>query len=178
MRIGAGRFRNALLPAVGDHVRPVGGRLRQSLFTVLLPRLEGARVLDCCAGVGGLGLEALSRGAAEVVLVERDRRTADALARWIAERHVEREAHVVVADARRGGFGDGFDLVFLDPPFAAWDDAALARDLVAVAVAATAPDGVVAAKVPTRAPLPEDPRWRVTDRRGHGDAAWALIVRA
>src|SRR5438309_11907277 len=98
MRIGAGRFRNALLPKAGPDVRPVTGRLRQSLFTMLLPRLEGARVLDLCAGIGGLGLEALSRGAASLVLVERDRPTADALRRWIADRGIQAQACVIAAD--------------------------------------------------------------------------------
>src|SRR5262245_62407471 len=102
MRIGAGRFRNAVLPKAGPDVRPVPSRLRQSLFTVLLPRLEGARVLDLCAGVGGLGLEALSRGAASVVLVEKDVPTVRALERWIAQHRVGGEARAIRADATFG----------------------------------------------------------------------------
>jgi 16S rRNA (guanine966-N2)-methyltransferase len=177
VRIGAGRFRNALLPRAGPDVRPVGGRLRQSLFTVLLPRLAGARVLDLCAGVGGLGLEALSRGAASLVLVEANRATADALRRWVAERELAAEVAVVVADARRASLPPGpYDVVFLDPPFEVWGDPVAARAFVAAAVAAVASDGVVAVKLPTRAPLPEDPRWRVLDRRPQGDVAWALVV--
>jgi 16S rRNA (guanine966-N2)-methyltransferase len=177
VRIAAGRFRNALLPRAGPDVRPVPGRLRQSLFTMLLPRIEGARVLDLCAGVGGLGLEALSRGAAAVVLVERDRRTADALRRWIADRGVAAEASVVVADVRRGGWPPGpYDLVFLDPPFALWDDREDVLATLAAAVAAAGAGGVVAVKLPARAAIPDDPRWRVLTRREQGDVASALLA--
>jgi 16S rRNA (guanine966-N2)-methyltransferase len=185
MRIGAGRFRNALLPKAGPDVRPVPGRLRQSLFTMLHPRLAGARVLDLCAGVGGLGLEALSRGAASVVLVDRDRRTAEALRRWITDRGVTAEASVVVADARRGGWPPGpYDLVFLDPPFAAWGGGSGEpagegiSAFLAAAVAGTAPGGVVAVKLPTDAVLPEDPRWKVLDRRAQGEVASAILAPA
>src|SRR5262245_4189057 len=163
MRIGAGRFRNALLPKAGPEVRPVTGRMRQSLFTMLLARLEGARVLDLCAGVGGLGLEALSRGAASVVLVESDRRAADALRRWVADRGLAAEATVVVADARRGGWPPGpYDLVFLDPPFEVWESGDVTSYLpfLSMAARAAAPDGVVAVKLPARASLPVDGRWR------------------
>jgi 16S rRNA (guanine966-N2)-methyltransferase len=173
VRIGAGRFKNALLPDAGPDVRPVGGRVRQSLFTALLPVLEGARVLDLCAGVGGLGLEALSRGAASLVLVESDRRTADALRRWLADRDVA--ATVLVGDARRIAPPGPFDLVFLDPPFAAWDAPETARPFLAAAVAAAGPEGLVVVKLPTRAAIPDDPRWRAVERRPQGDVAWAWV---
>lgn len=178
MRIGAGRFHNALLPVAGPDVRPVGGRLRQSLFTALLPHLPGARVLDLCAGVGGLGLEALSRGAAHVVLVEGDRRVAEALRRWVADRRVGAEVDVVLGDARRAAPPGPFDVVFLDPPFRVWDDPEVVRPYVAAAVAAAAPDGVVAVKLPAAAAVPADPRWRAGAPRPQGDAAWCVVTPA
>src|SRR5690606_27463481 len=99
MRIGAGRFKHAELPPVGPGVRPVPARLRQSLFTVIEPWVAGAAVLDLCAGVGGLGLEALSRGAARVVLVDTDPRALAALGRWIDHRGLRAEVTTVRADA-------------------------------------------------------------------------------
>lgn len=177
MRIGAGRFHNAPLPDAGPRVRPAGARLRQSLLTALLPHLAGARVLDLCAGVGALGLEALSRGAASLVLVEADRAAAAALRRWIDARRLGAEAAVVVGDARHPPPGP-FDLVFLDPPFALWDDPEAVRPYLAAAVAAAGPDGLVAVKLPARARLPDDPRWRARPPRPHGDAAWTLLVAA
>ncbi len=178
MRINAGRWRNALLPRAGPSVRPVPGRLRQSLFSVLADRVEGARVLDLCAGTGALGLEALSRGAASVVLVDSDPRVLGALARWVSQRCDAREARVVGADARRGGWPAGpYDIVFLDPPFSVWEgDGGAALDYVAHAVAAAAPAGVVAVKMPARAPLPTDSRWAVVTRRSMGDVAYTLLV--
>ena len=72
MRIIAGRFRSRVLAApAGMDTRPTSDRLRETLFNVLAPRLEGAAFLDLYAGSGAVGLEALSRGAQPVVFVER-----------------------------------------------------------------------------------------------------------
>ena len=175
MRIGSGRWRNALLPPVGRNVRPVSSRLRQSLFTVLAPWVEGAAVLDLCAGVGALGLEALSRGAARVVLVERDHRTAEALSRWVAERGA-REAKVVEADARGGVWPEGpYDLVFLDPPFEIHDDPRALVPFLERSLDDLAPEGVVAEKLPAAAAVPESPRWVARARREQGDVAYVLV---
>ena len=72
MRIIAGRHRGRrLIAPEGDVTRPVTDRVKQSLFDVLAPRIAGARVYDCFAGTGSMGLEALSRGATRAVFVER-----------------------------------------------------------------------------------------------------------
>jgi 16S rRNA (guanine966-N2)-methyltransferase len=177
MRIGAGRWKNARLPTAGPDVRPVPGRLRTSLFSVLADRIEGARVLDLCAGVGGLGLEALSRGAASCVLVDWDRRAVEALARWAREHDAQRVVRPVVAEVATGRFPKGpYDLVFLDPPFSAWEDGS-ARNLLAQAVGAVTPQGRVAVKVPQQAVLPEDPGWEVVDRRDQGSVGYVLLRR-
>ena len=175
MRIEAGRFRGRSLPRPRG-ARPVGGRLKSSLFGVLAGRLEGARVLDLCAGVGGLGLEALSRGAASVVLIEKDARQADALRHWLEEVGAsDTEACVLRRDALGGPVPGGpFDLVFLDPPFPFWADDR-ARTLLALATGVLAPGGVVAAKLPAREALPEDPAWTLRRRRTMGSVAWALV---
>jgi 16S rRNA (guanine966-N2)-methyltransferase len=176
MRIGSGKWRNAMLPAAGTGVRPISSRLRQSLFTVLSPWVEGAAVLDLCAGVGTLGLEALSRGAARVVLVERDRRQAALLDEWIADRHAT-EAKVVEGDARGGIWPDGpYDLVFLDPPFDLHEDPDGLRPFLERAIEDLAVEGVIAVKLPTDATVPADPRWVVRTRRGAGDVAYALVT--
>src|SRR4028118_1440798 len=74
MRIIAGEFRGRkLLPPVGEVTRPITDRAKQSLFDVISPIVEGARVYDCFAGTGSMGLECLSRGAAFVTFFEADR---------------------------------------------------------------------------------------------------------
>ena len=101
-------------------MRPTPERVRETLFNWLAPRIEGARCLDLFAGTGVLGLEALSRGAAAVVLVERNQEVADALRQSI-DKLGAASARVVTGDAL--GFLQEaeplpMDIVFLDPPFA------------------------------------------------------------
>src|SRR3954469_5733663 len=75
MRVIAGSFKGRRLKApTWDGLRPTSDKLRETLFNILAPRIEGARVLDGYAGTGALGIEALSRGAAHVTFVERDPR--------------------------------------------------------------------------------------------------------
>jgi 16S rRNA (guanine966-N2)-methyltransferase len=123
VRIIGGRWRGTRLPVVAAAgLRPTSDRARETLVNRLQPALPGARVLDLFAGSGALGLEALSRGAGEALLVERDRDAAESLRQTIARLHANDEAQVVVADALaflRAPLHGRFDIVFLDPPFAA-----------------------------------------------------------
>jgi len=119
MRIIAGRFRRRQLAGpVSDGVRPTSDRLRETLFNVLGPGVEGARVLDAFAGTGALGLEALSRGAGAAVLVEHDPRALAVIADNVRRCGAQAECRVV-----RGRFPSAaaplspFDLVLLDPPY-------------------------------------------------------------
>ncbi|MDB5305247.1 MAG: rsmD, partial [Phycisphaerales bacterium] len=74
MRIISGEFRGRkLLPPEGDVTRPITDRVKQSLFDILTPLLPDARVYDCFAGTGSMGLESLSRGAAHATFFEADR---------------------------------------------------------------------------------------------------------
>ena len=120
---GSGKGRR-LKTAAGEKTRPTGARVRQSLFDILAPVVPGCRFLDAFAGNGSVGLEALSRGAAKVALVDRDaaaveaaQENARALARSGGEVRVFRQ------DARTamGALADQglrFDVVYLDPPYA------------------------------------------------------------
>ena len=123
MRIIAGAARGRRLVApTGDTVRPTADRVREALFSSLMPLLPGARVLDAFAGSGALGLEARSRGAAHVTLVEQDRRALIALRRNVET--IALDGTVVLAGdvLRMAGTGRiagaPFDLVLLDPPYA------------------------------------------------------------
>ena len=120
---GAGKGRR-LKTAAGDSTRPTGARVRQSLFDILAPVIPGCRFLDAFAGNGGVGLEALSRGAAKVVLVDRSASAVVAAkenARALA--HARGEVLVFRQDAATaiGALADQgmrFDVVYLDPPYA------------------------------------------------------------
>ncbi|MBD8873394.1 16S rRNA (guanine(966)-N(2))-methyltransferase RsmD [Rhodanobacter sp. DHB23] len=120
IRIIGGSLRNSRLDVPGlPGLRPTPERVRETLFNWLAPMIEGARVLDLCAGTGALGIEALSRGAAGACFVEPEAQAARALRDNLA-RLKAAGGEVAAIDAR--GFLHGaarpFDLVFLDPPFA------------------------------------------------------------
>jgi 16S rRNA (guanine(966)-N(2))-methyltransferase RsmD len=124
VRIIAGLRRGVKLTAPpGLQTRPVLDRVKQAWFDVIGRRVAGARVLDLFAGVGSLGLEALSRGAALCVFVETDAPCVEMLRKHLARCTFEERARVRAAPAdaelaRLEARGEEFDLVFLDPPFA------------------------------------------------------------
>jgi 16S rRNA (guanine966-N2)-methyltransferase len=122
VRIIAGSLKGRRIPSPSwEGLRPTSDRLRETLFNVLAPRIEGARVLDGFAGTGALGFEALSRGAAHVVFVEADRRATDLIARAGQAWGVEEGYTIHVGDAMewlgRLASGPRFDLILLDPPY-------------------------------------------------------------
>lgn len=174
MRIGAGRFKGRRLPRPTG-ARPIASRLRTSLFDHLGPRLEGAHVLDVCAGVGTLGLEALSRGAAHATFVELDRRQAAAIEAFLATVGAAAEATVLRADALRRLPAGAFDVVFVDPPFDFWDTDA-GEGLVRAAAGRLAPGGTLVVKLPRERPL-DPPEGLECVRRAEAAAVAALAFR-
>ena len=123
IRIIAGEYRSRelLVPPDAEVTRPYTQRVRESVFNLLRGWFEDARVLDVFAGVGSMGLEAASRGAAEVVLIERDRKIAD-----LAQSNIDRLGCADrVRVARVDALGPGaiasapqpVDVVFVDPPY-------------------------------------------------------------
>jgi 16S rRNA (guanine966-N2)-methyltransferase len=138
MRVIAGTLRRRTLDApAGMTTRPTSDRLRETVFNVLAPRIEGARFLDLYAGSGAVGIEAVSRGAQNVIMVER---AAPALK--ILRGNLEKlglrsgvrvEAVSVTAflkKLRPESTAFVFDIVFLDPPYDAQDEYALALGLL------------------------------------------------
>jgi 16S rRNA (guanine(966)-N(2))-methyltransferase RsmD len=141
----------------GLATRPSGARVRQTLFDILAPRIPGSRFLDLFAGSGAVGLEALSRGASRVVLVEQGaaaveaiRENARALAALGGEVEVFRQ-HARTAAGALGAAGRRFDLVFLDPPYAS----DLYEQLLALAQDLLAAEGLVVAEHFHKRDLPE-----------------------
>jgi 16S rRNA (guanine966-N2)-methyltransferase len=156
MRIIAGTLKGRRLqPPNWEGLRPSSDKLRETLFNVLAPRIEGARFVDGFAGTGAVGLEALSRGAAHVTFIERDPR---------ACRLIEENARRcgltggytilrggVVETARRETLGP-FDLVFLDPPYADKADKYV-RDATVAAMQWLTADGRLVLEHATREPI-------------------------
>jgi len=127
MRIIAGTFRSLALEApAGMATRPTSDRLRETLFNVLAPRLHGAIFLDLYAGSGAVGIEALSRGVANVEFVERAEPALRALRANLARLGVTAgfriHAASVAAVLRKMKPTATFDVVFLDPPYDAADE--------------------------------------------------------
>ncbi|NUP84768.1 MAG: 16S rRNA (guanine(966)-N(2))-methyltransferase RsmD [Burkholderiaceae bacterium] len=167
MRLIGGQFRRSKLP-VADRpgLRPTPDRVRETVFNWLGQSLEGWRCLDAFAGSGALGFEAASRGAAEVVLLERDPALAASL-RACQARLGAAAVRVECADALTwmAACAPGrFELVFIDPPFdAGLHAAALARAVPLVAVA-----GYVYVEAPE--PLTAPPQGCTLWRQGRAGA--------
>lgn len=121
LRIVAGNWRSRLLQIADvEGLRPTSERIRETLFNWLAPRMPGSRCLDLCAGTGALGFEALSRGAAEVVFVERSPLAAKYLRRNAESLGATAEIlNVDAIEFLASGNREPFNIVFLDPPFKA-----------------------------------------------------------
>ena len=174
MRIIAGEFRGRkLLPPAGDVTRPVTDRVKQSLFDILSPVIDGARVYDCFAGTGSMGLESLSRGAAHATFFEADRSAAQRLKKNVETLGVKDRSAVVAGDVFRWfeaqGRSERVQIVFLDPPYRFLrerpDD--LHRLAAKLMAGHLAPDGIVVFRHDARDELAL-PRLECRDRREYG----------
>jgi 16S rRNA (guanine(966)-N(2))-methyltransferase RsmD len=121
MRIVAGTLKGRKLDApTWDGLRPTSDRLRETLFNVLAPRIQGARVMDGFAGTGAVGIEALSRGASHVTFIESDPRAVALIERNLSRCGItDRYAIIRVrfAGSDRARLAVPFDIIFLDPPY-------------------------------------------------------------
>ena len=133
------------LETPGEGTRPLGDRVKQTLFAILEPDLPGTGFLDLFAGSGAAGIEALSRGAAHATFVERDRTAVRSINANLARAHLADRATVVTADAiawlgRPTTGPASVGVVFVDPPYAQ-------SDLVVSALEALAPHLAAGARV-------------------------------
>ncbi|HEV2815251.1 MAG TPA: 16S rRNA (guanine(966)-N(2))-methyltransferase RsmD [Solirubrobacteraceae bacterium] len=174
MRVIAGRHKGRRLHAPPG-ARPTSDRVREALFSILGP-LDGARVLDLYAGSGALGLEALSRGAAAAVFVERDGRALAALRTNLEALGAEgevRRADVLAALREARERGETYDLVLCDPPYRLAPD--LGRSLGEALAPVLAEDARVVTESDRRAPLDLD-LLPLTDERRYGDTLIRIHV--
>lgn len=169
MRVIAGTYGGRELVAPrGRSTRPTSDRVREALFSILGDNVRGARVLDLFAGSGALGIEALSRGAAQATLVDSAGAAIDAIRRNLQTLGVD--AEVVRAPALRflqsaRGRARQYDLLFLDPPYRLARD--LGHELTAALVPILADDARVVAESDRRSPLSLE--LSLLDERRYGD---------
>ncbi len=177
VRIVGGRWRGTRLPvADAPGLRPTSDRARETLFNWLQPSLPGARVLDLFAGTGALGLEAVSRGAAQAVLVERDPALATAIEAAAARLQAGEAIRVVRADALtllRAPVLGTFDGVFCDPPF----DADLWDGVLALLAPWLAADAWLYVESPATRDIRPGADWHLHREGGSRDARHALYRR-
>ncbi len=177
MRVIAGRFKGRRLKTPKwEGLRPTSDKLRETLFNILAPRIEGARVLDGYAGTGATGLEALSRGAVHVTFIERDRRAAALIEENARMCGVEGSYTIDCTDflSWRGGRASRFDLILLDPPY----DIGNVHDVLDRAADLLAEDGLLVLERATRMDPDVPPTLeRVRDVKS-GDSTLTMLIRA
>ena len=178
VRIIGGQWRGTRLPVARiPGLRPTSDRVRETLFNWLQPVLPGARVMDVFAGSGALGLEAVSRGAREALLVEQDPTVARGLHDSVERLKAGGEAKVIRADAlawlRTPLFGR-FDVIFVDPPFETncWPT------LLALLPAWSAEGGWLYVESPVASPACVDAAWAMHRQGQTRDVHYALYRRA
>ena len=184
MRVIAGKYRSRVLQAPrGLDTRPTSDRLRETLFNVLAPRIEGARFADLYAGSGAVGIEALSRGAEFCWFAEREPKAVSAIRANVAalklqggyaieDRSVGKLLHSLVKNAR------AVDIVFLDPPYEAGDEYRATLDFLAQNHATVLAEGAVVIAEHARKLLPAESFGVLTRTRllVQGDAALSFYA--
>lgn len=178
VRIISGRWKGRRIPVLAEGIRPTGDRVRETLFNWLTPYISGRRCLDMFAGTGALGIEALSRGAASAVFLEKNPRAAQALSDNLIAIGCN-TAEVLNTDATVAQLSTAgpFDLVFLDPPF----DGPTLQDLCKLLEqsGALAKSALVYLEMDKRQSLPELPLgWSILKDRTAGQVRFALASRA
>ncbi len=122
MRVIAGSARRlTLVTPKGNNTRPTSDKVKETLFNILAGELSDINFLDLFAGSGGIGIEALSRGASHCTFVEKDKSAVAAIRRNIATTHFEEQSTIypydVMSCLHTIDAGEGFDIVFMDPPY-------------------------------------------------------------
>ncbi len=185
MRVIAGTFRSRILTAPkGLETRPTSDRLRETLFNILAPRVEGCRFLDLYAGTGAVGIEALSRGAAHVWFSENAVPATAALRANLAALKIVRgytleDRGTGALLQRLGKLGSPIDLIYLDPPYEAEAEYEGTLGFLGSARGRTglAKDAVVVAEHSSKVPLAD--RYgglQQTRTRKHGEAALSFYA--
>jgi 16S rRNA (guanine966-N2)-methyltransferase len=175
LRVSGGEARGRRLKAP-KNIRPTQGMVKQALFNMVGPRVEGARVLDLFAGSGAIGIEALSRGAAGVTFVDHEPRGLAILRQNLDALGFKDRARVIRSDVVRWVEASrdavrAANLIFLDPPY---EDVVLDRTLMALDAGVESP--TIFAEHSRRQELPSLQRLRVDRQRRYGDTIVTVLT--
>ena len=171
VRIIAGKYGGRIIDgSSSDKTHPMSERIRNAMFNKIGDELEGAKVLDAFAGSGSLGLEALSRGAASAVFVDRDRIAQKIIEKNIFTLKVEGQSQLIKANVSSwmNTTTETFDIIFADPPY---HDVQLST--VTKLFGLLKPNGLMVLSYPGRGEMPTETGVVVVDNRSYGTAALA-----
>ncbi|OGR88488.1 MAG: 16S rRNA (guanine(966)-N(2))-methyltransferase RsmD [Elusimicrobia bacterium RIFCSPHIGHO2_02_FULL_57_9] len=187
MRIIAGKLRGRRYKAAEDpRVRPVSGRIKQSLFDIIAGLLPGSKVLDLFAGTGAVGIEALSRGAGFVVFVDLNQRCVDHLQANLVKMELNAKAKALMGNALsdlswlafRSGVSQ-FNIIFMGPPYKdlrrsplAYTQATLQRVCEAGLLA---PGGLIICQHHVKEDVSAPPGFKLVRREKYGDSYLSLF---
>lgn len=184
MRIIAGKAKGHPIKAPkGRHTRPTADRIKEAVFSVLAPYIPGSRILDAFAGSGALGLEALSRGASQAVFIEADSSASRILSENLRHLGFQDQGRVLKGDSlkiiprlKQRYQEEGFQLVFLDPPYnKGFLDKAL-KALVSGAI--LAPDAILVLETSSKVREPfETEGFAIIKESQYGDTAIIYLAR-
>ena len=181
MRIIAGKFRSRHLAAPGSlKLRPTSDQLRETLFNIIGPSIEGSVFIDVFAGTGAVGIEAISRGAREVIFIEKHHATAELIRKNLQA--FESEAEICEGGALRElkqlvSRGVVADFIFADPPYTDADSLRAVLDFIAEREI-LAPGGIMIAEHVARTKMPEAAgNLRRTRELKQGDSALSFYRR-
>jgi len=174
MRVTGGESKGRRLKAPRN-IRPTQGVVKEAIFNIVAPYIEGATVIDLFAGSGAIGIEALSRGAAHVTFVDREERGLAILRQNLDTLGLKQRARVIRADVARwieasADELQAADLIILDPPYG---DAVFDRTLLAIDRSASG--ATVVAEYSRRQQLPAMSRLQLGRERRYGDTMLAVL---
>jgi 16S rRNA (guanine966-N2)-methyltransferase len=164
MRVIAGTYRSRILKSLDSKsLRPTSDRLRETLFNILSPNIVGTHFVDLFAGTGAVGIEALSRGARDVLFVENHAPAAKLIQQNLHSLNIRKGATVLTMDAtralekiqhRQNDRAFAYDYIFLDPPYAAAEEYQRVMNFLSAAPFVS-PDTIVIAEHRAKFALPE-----------------------
>ncbi len=180
MRVIAGSARGRRLKArKGKITRPTADRVKESVFNILSPRLGGCSFLDIFAGNGGVGIEALSRGAGRCVFIEKNSHCAAIIKENLAMTGLSGKARVMQRDfgpalSELAGEKEIFDIIFMDPPYHSEELPEAVRQVALLSL--LAPGGLLAVEHHLRHNDWVCSDWRVVREKEYGDTAVTFLT--